>query len=68
MIAHEGSIIPCFLTGIKNISLPILDGVMHESVMSELVDTGNQQSNKEVDWQKVFYVFWKYKNTKIKYI
>ncbi len=38
---------------------------MHESSMSELVDTGNQQSNKEVDWQKVFYVFWKYKNTKI---
>ncbi len=30
---------------------------MHESGMSELVDTGNQQSNKEVDWQKVFYVF-----------
>ncbi len=24
---------------------------------TELVDTGNQQSNKEVDWQKVFYVF-----------
>ncbi len=41
---------------------------MHESGMSELVDTGNQQSNKEVDWQKVFYVFWKYKNTKIKCI
>ncbi len=36
----------------------------HESGMFEvdLVDTGNQQSNKEVDWQKVFYVFWKYKN------
>ncbi len=32
----------------------------HESGMSELVDAGNQQSNKEVDWQKVFYVFWKY--------
>ncbi len=30
---------------------------MHESDMCELVDTGNQQSNKEVDWQKVFYVF-----------
>ncbi len=29
---------------------------MHESGMSE-VDTVNQQSNKEVDWQKVFYVF-----------
>ncbi len=41
---------------------------MNESGMSELVDTGNQQSNKEVDWQKVFYVFWKYKNTKIKFI
>ncbi len=24
----------------------------HESGMFELVDTGNQQSNKEVDWQK----------------
>ncbi len=23
----------------------------------ELVDTGNQQSNKEVDWQKLFYAF-----------
>ncbi len=34
---------------------------MHESGMSELVDTGNQQSNKEVDWQKVFYVFKKKK-------
>ncbi len=41
---------------------------MNERGMSELVDTGNQQSNKEVDWQKVFYVFWKYKNTNIKYI
>ncbi len=29
----------------------------HESGMVELVDTGNQQSNKEVDWQKVYYVF-----------
>ncbi len=36
--------------------------------MFELVDRGNQQSNKEVDWQKVFYVFWKYKNTQIKCI
>ncbi len=36
--------------------------------MFELVDTGNQQSNKEVDLQKVFYVFWKYKYTKIKCI
>ncbi len=41
---------------------------MHESGLFELVDTVNQQSNKEVDWQKVFYVFWKYKNTKIKCI
>ncbi len=40
----------------------------HESGIFELVDTGNQQSNKEVAWQKVFYVFWKYKNTKIKCI
>ncbi len=32
---------------------------MHESGMSELDDTGNQQSNKEVDWQNLFYVFWK---------
>ncbi len=24
----------------------------------------NQQSNKEFYWQKVFYVFWKYTNTK----
>ncbi len=30
---------------------------INESGMSELADTGNQQSNKEVDWQKVFYVF-----------
>ncbi len=37
----------------------------HESGMSEVVDAGNQQSNKEVDWK---YVFWKYKNTKIKCI
>ncbi len=29
----------------------------HERGMFELVDTGHQQSNKEVDWQKVFYVF-----------
>ncbi len=41
---------------------------MHESGLFELVDTVNQQSNKEVDWQKVFYVFSKYKNTKIKCI
>ncbi len=27
---------------------------MHES---DLVDTGNQQSNKEVDWKKVFMYF-----------
>ncbi len=40
----------------------------HESGMFELADSGNQQSNKEVNWQKVFYVFWKYKNTKIKCI
>ncbi len=33
----------------------------HESGMFELVDTGNQQSNKEVDWQKVFYVLSKKK-------
>ncbi len=38
---------------------------MHERGMFELVDTGNQQSNKEFDWQKVFYVFWNDKNTKI---
>ncbi len=44
---------------------PILDGVKQRQLTcmkvaylrSELVDTGNQQSNKEVDWQKVFYVF-----------
>ncbi len=40
----------------------------HESGMSELVDTGKQQSNKYIDWQKVLYVFWKYKYTKIKCI
>ncbi len=40
----------------------------HESGMSELVDTGKQQSNKDIDWQKVFYVFLKYKYTKIKCI
>ncbi len=40
----------------------------HESGMSELVDTGKQQSNKDIDWQKVLYVFWKYKYTKIKCI
>ncbi len=37
----------------------------YESGMFELVDTRKQQSNKEVVWQKVFYVFWKYKNNKI---
>ncbi len=63
LIAHEGSIIPYLLTGIQNISLPnsgwshTAAAHMHESGMFELVDTGNQQSNKEVDWQKVFYVF-----------
>ncbi len=31
--------------------------LMNECGMFELVDTGNQQSNKEVYWQKVFYVF-----------
>ncbi len=44
---------------------PILDGVIQlqltcmkvACLRSELVDTGNQQSNKEVDWEKVFYVF-----------
>ncbi len=42
---------------------------MNESGMSEVVDTGNLlKSTKEGDWQKVFYVFWKYKNTKIKCI
>ncbi len=30
---------------------------MNESGMSELVDKGNQQSDKELDRQKVFYVF-----------
>ncbi len=30
---------------------------MHDSGIFEVVDTRNQQSNKEVDWQKVFYVF-----------
>ncbi len=40
----------------------------HESGMFELVDTVNQQSNKEVNWQKVFNVFGKYKNTNIKCI
>ncbi len=32
--------------------------------MSELFDTGNQQSNKEVDWQKVLDFFKWYLNTK----
>ncbi len=41
---------------------------MHERGMSEIVDRGNQLSNKEVGWQKVFDVFLKYKNTKIKCI
>ncbi len=27
---------------------------MNESGMSEIIDTGNQLSNKEVDWQKYF--------------
>ncbi len=63
MIAHEGSIIPYFLTGIQKMSLPnsrwshTAAAHMHESGMSELVDTVNQQSNKEVVWQKEFYVF-----------
>ncbi len=38
-----------------------------ESGMSELVHTGNQQSNKGVDWQKVAY-FMYFENTKIKCI
>ncbi len=38
---------------------------MHESGMIELVYTENHQSNKEVDWEKVLYVFWKYKNTRL---
>ncbi len=30
---------------------------MHESGIFELVDTGNQQSNKEVDWKKsILYI------------
>ncbi len=37
---------------------------MKESGMSELFDTGNQQSNKEVDWQKVLDFFKWYLNTK----
>ncbi len=36
---------------------------MHESGMFELVDTGNQQSNKEVDWQKKYFMY--FENTKI---
>ncbi len=74
-IAHEGSIIPYFLTGIQKISLPnsrwshTAAAHMHESGMSELVYTVNQQqSNKEFDCQKAFYVIWKYKNIKIKCI
>ncbi len=63
MIAYEGSIIPHFLTGIQKMALPnsrwqhTAAAYMHESGMSELVDTGNQQSNNDVDWQKLFYVF-----------
>ncbi len=74
MIAHELSIIPYFLTGIQKMSLPdsrwshTVAAHMHESGMFQLVDTVNQQSNNEVDWQKVVYVFSKYKNTKIKCI
>ncbi len=36
---------------------------MHESGMSELVDTGNQQSNKEVDWQLKYFMY--FENTTI---
>ncbi len=63
MIAHKSSIIPYFLTEIQKMSLPnsrwshTAAAHMHERGMFELVDTGNQQSNKEFDWQKVFYVF-----------
>ncbi len=63
MIAHEGSSIPYFLTGIQKMSLPnsrwshTAAALMHESGMIELVYTENHQSNKEVDWEKVFYVF-----------
>ncbi len=38
----------------------------NESGMSELVHTGNQQSNKGVVWQKVAY-FMYFENTKIKW-
>ncbi len=50
MIAHKGSIIPYFLTGIQNMSLPnsrwshTAAAHMHESGMFELVDTVNQRS------------------------
>ncbi len=55
---------------------PILDGVIQLQLTGmklaclrfELVDTRNQQSNIEVDWQKVFNVLKKCKNTKIKCI
>ncbi len=65
MIAQVGSIIPCFLTGIQKMSFPnsrwshtaAAAARRHDSGMSELVDTRSQQSNKEVDWKKVFYVF-----------
>ncbi len=64
LIAHEGSIIPYFLTGIQKMPLPnsrwnhTAVAHMHESGMCELVDTGNLiKSNKDVDWQKVFCVF-----------
>ncbi len=54
LIAHVSNIIPYFLTEIQKMSLPnstwshTATAHMNESGMSELVYTGNQQSNKEV--------------------
>ncbi len=53
------------LHGSRKLNYPILDGVIQlqltcmkvACLMCEIVDTGNQQSNKEIDWKKVFYVF-----------
>ncbi len=65
LIAHEAVLFHISLHGSRKLNYPILDGVIQlqltcmkvACLMCEIVDTGNQQSNKEIDWKKVFYVF-----------
>ncbi len=73
-VVHHITIVAYFLTGIQKMLLPnfwwshTAAAHMNESSMSEIVDTGNQLSNKDVDWQKSILCIIKYKNTKIKCI